>query len=284
MDNLPINNRARLTWRYVLTRTPSSVWVHTYLTDRRQSHVGKFELPVRQSHVHQSLSEIVAEVGSEKVPAVGGVQQPDGRAAGFFVRAGIRCRVGRGRLFVQVHQTDVAHVRAGVQFEYLRVVRKVRCALVGQTVQHLQIAHHVDVDRVRFNVAQPDQIGQRIYGDVADRQAARVVARRLGHDTWKQHGCGYLGRVHTQSVYGLVLVNSCFRAYREYWIHIVMACGTELLGSVVLHPDKDKRCTNVWLSIDVENQMPALYLDKLYKLRWKRVIPNLCDPKRTTLC
>lgn len=103
------------------------------------------------------------------MPAVSGVQKPDGCLAGFFVQVGVQVGHGRSRLIVQVYQANVAHVRARVQFEYFRVLRKVWSVLVRQSVQHLQIAHHVYVDRVRFNVAQSDQVGQRIYGDVADR-------------------------------------------------------------------------------------------------------------------
>lgn len=61
-QNLPINNNLLLIMIRIGIKYLYSVY--TYLTNRRQSHIGKFELPVRQAHVHQRFSEIIAKVGS----------------------------------------------------------------------------------------------------------------------------------------------------------------------------------------------------------------------------
>jgi len=89
----------------------------------------------------------------------------------------------RRRLVVQVHQTDVAHVRDRVQFEYVRVFHEFRRVTVRQPVQHLQVTYHVCVDRIRTDVVQPGQVGQRIDSDVADGQTGRraVGRRRFVH-------------------------------------------------------------------------------------------------------
>lgn len=96
-------------------------------------------------------------------------------------------RLGGRRLAVlRVHQTNVAHVQARVQFEYFTVVGEVRRVFIGQPVQHLQVAHHGYIDRVRFHVAHSDQAGQRVYGDVADVQTRHfIVGRHFGRQACK---------------------------------------------------------------------------------------------------